>query len=285
MGKNCSDMKQLPLSDTIRIVFCDLDGTITREDNTISNTMTHMIPYLNECGIMFIPCTGRSYCDMRTCFSNDIRFPAICLNGALFCDDYGEAMILQAFTSKQIKTLALQLIQNDLPVVMFAKDKVYCYGNIAMLQSCVETCFHSEELLYTGELCMIQDIDDLHDDILKVETLCLDQKKKEDCKKRLQCLDAYLVSSSLPFNIEITQKGVHKASMVKQVLHAYGLTPHQALIFGDSDNDFQLFEQFPYCIAVENASDHIKEKAVFVIGSCEEDGVGLFLDSYLKQRS
>lgn len=73
--------------------------------------------------------------------------------------------------------------------------------------------------------------------------------------------------------------------MVKQVLLSYDITPHQALFFGDSDNDLQLFEQLPYCIAVDNTSDHIIEKAVCVTGSCEEDGVALFLDSYLKQRS
>ena len=52
----------------IRIVFSDLDGTIVGDDNKISCATISIIKDLKEKGIPFIPCTGRSYTDMRSAF-------------------------------------------------------------------------------------------------------------------------------------------------------------------------------------------------------------------------
>ena len=285
MAKTCPDSRMLPSFDQIKILFCDLDGTIVREDNTISETMYFMIKKLMKQGVLFVPCTGRSYLDMRSCFPKDLIFPSVLLNGALFVDEHGTTHIKKAWKQKQVKELAEIFMQYDLPVVMFAQKRVYCCGNHEMINQCVQTYVQGDDPLYTGEFCIIDTVEEVKEDIMKVETVTIYPEKREACMRQLQQQKAYQVSSSLPFNIEITLQGVHKAAMVKAVLDEYKLIDHQALIFGDSDNDLQLFERFPNCIAVGNACTHIKEKAVCVIDSCEEDGVALFLDSYLKQRS
>ena len=65
---------------------------------------------------------------------------------------------------------------------------------------------------------------------------------------------------------------VDKYYGLKKILEKNGYKPDEVAIFGDSDNDFELFENVTESYAMGNANDRIKSHAKYVIGSCEDDG-------------
>lgn len=265
----------------IRIVFSDLDGTIVREDNTLSPATIHMIKTLKSKGIPFIPCTGRSFDDMRSAFPNDLHVPAILLNGALYCDEHGKTLKENALSKEQVKRICDEIKTYDLPMTLFAKNCVYLYGNISMIDACVRTFFSDGGPMYTGITHRIDDLSQIQEDIMKIESVSLSNDVRLTCMKALRNHEDFLVSSALSFNLEVTSKQVHKASMIQAVLDDYQIDEAYAYMFGDSDNDIQIFQNFTNVIAVENASEHIKALAKEIIPSCIEDGVAAYLHQHI----
>ncbi|MCH4286101.1 MULTISPECIES: HAD family hydrolase [Bacillota] len=266
----------------IRIVFSDLDGTIVGDDNKISCATISIIKDLKEKGIPFIPCTGRSYTDMRSAFPDDLHVPAILLNGALFCDENGETLKKKAFSREQMIRICEEIKSYGLPITLFAKNCIYLYGNVAMINACVQSFFPDNGPMYTGTTYHIDDISMIHEDIMKIESVSLYQDVRLSCMETLRKHEDLLVSSALSFNLEVTPKEIHKASMIKEVLDDYQIEESKACMFGDSDNDIQIFQNFTNVIAVENASKHIKDLAKEIIPSCEEDGVAKYLYKHIQ---
>lgn len=265
----------------IKIVFSDLDGTIVREDNTLSPATIGIIKKLNNRGIPFIPCTGRSFDDMRSAFPNDLHVSAILLNGALYCDEQGKMLKENALSKEQVKRICNVIKTYDLPMTLFAKNCIYLYGNISMMDACVRAFFSDGGPMYTGITHHIDDLSLIHEDIMKIESVSLSNEIRLSCMEALRKYEDLLVSSALSFNLEVTSKQVHKASMIKTVLEAYGIEESYAYMFGDSDNDIQIFQNFTNVIAVENASEHIKALAKEIIPSCAEDGVASYLNQHI----
>jgi len=56
------------------------------------------------------------------------------------------------------------------------------------------------------------------------------------------------------------------------------LKVNHVIAFGDNLNDMGMMKAADACYATANAIDEVKELATRVIGSCDEDGVALFID-------
>lgn len=72
---------------------------------------------------------------------------------------------------------------------------------------------------------------------------------------------------------DVVANGISKASGVGEVLKTEGLKPVNAMMFGDGPNDMEIFDYVGLKIAMGNAVPEIKEKADYVTGTVEEDGI------------
>ena len=52
-----------------------------------------------------------------------------------------------------------------------------------------------------------------------------------------------------------------------------GLTPEDAMAFGDGNNDIEMFQAVGHSVAMGNASADLKAIASEVCGTCAEDGI------------
>ena len=55
------------------------------------------------------------------------------------------------------------------------------------------------------------------------------------------------------------------------------------VVFGDGKNDIDMFELADECYATSNAVEKVKCISTDVIGSCDEDGVALFIEKRLNE--
>lgn len=81
--------------------------------------------------------------------------------------------------------------------------------------------------------------------------------------------------------VMILPTGINKASGTKYALRKLGLSPHEIVGVGDSENDHSLLQLAECPVAVANALDAIKEVAAFVTKSPAGEGVVELIDELI----
>ena len=66
--------------------------------------------------------------------------------------------------------------------------------------------------------------------------------------------DAY-ITSSVPHMVEIGHKNAGKGNTLLYLMRLLGISPDEAIAFGDADNDCSMLEAVKYGVAVGNATE------------------------------
>ena len=81
------------------------------------------------------------------------------------------------------------------------------------------------------------------------------------------------ISASWWNNLEFLAKGVHKGSAVAALAERLNLTMDQVMAVGDNENDLSMLDAAGVSVAMGNAAEHVKARAMHVTRSNQEDGV------------
>lgn len=73
--------------------------------------------------------------------------------------------------------------------------------------------------------------------------------------------------------IDVMQRGVSKATGIRQVMEAHGVEAAEVMAFGDSMNDYEILRMVGFPVAMENGRSAIKQIASKVIGPNTEHSV------------
>ena len=85
--------------------------------------------------------------------------------------------------------------------------------------------------------------------------------------------------------IDVMQRGVSKATGIRQVMEAHGVSADEVAAFGDSMNDYEVLRMVGMPIAMENGRSAIKQIARKVIGPNTEHSVQKELRCMLEELS
>lgn len=265
----------------IKLIISDLDGTIVSNDNRIRERTLQVIQKLKNHDILFVVCTGRSKEDMQSCIQSGYKIPTILMNGSFMLDENKEVLVKYPMKKEDIEMVKEILLKRNFPIILYGESKTYFQGNVELIEKCHQIYFSEEEAMFFGEIIPLKDEDDPKEEIFKMETMSPVDEDKEACLQELLEKNQFSIATSMPYNIEITQQGVHKEKMIRHLLEIYSVNEDEMLYFGDSLNDLQVFENFKNCIAVENAVEIVKKKAQMVIGPCELESVADYIDKYI----
>lgn len=257
----------------------DLDGTLLRSDETISDYTCDVINRLTESGILFSYATARSYVTAKKVTKGlDTKIPLIVYNGAFVIDNVSEEILISNFFEDDIKEVLEELFANEVyPIVYSFIDKVEFFSFIPDKCSQGMRDFlntrkgdrrfreaDSREQLIQGNLFYIT---------------CIDSKEKlepffEKYKERYHVVfqqDIYTKEQWL----EIMPKEASKANAILQLKKLLGC--EKVISFGDAANDMDMFHISDEAYAVANAFDELKQVATGVIESNNNDGVAKWL--------
>ncbi|MBH9579955.1 HAD family phosphatase [Staphylococcus felis] len=88
-------------------------------------------------------------------------------------------------------------------------------------------------------------------------------------------------TTSKPYFLEFMCKGVSKGAAIQDLAERLNLDTRNMIAFGDSRNDIEMFKQVGTAVAMDNASDSVKEYATMVTKSHDEDGIPYALKQLL----
>lgn len=257
----------------------DLDGTLLRSDETISDYTCDVINRLTESGILFSYATARSYVTAKKVTKGlDAKIPLIVYNGAFVIDNVSEEILISNFFEDDIKEVLEELFANEVyPIVYSYIDKVEFFSFIPDKCNKGMRAFlntrkgdrrfreaDNREQLIQGNLFYIT---------------CIDSKEKlepffEKYKERYHVVfqqDIYTKEQWL----EIMPKEASKANAILQLKKLLGC--EKVISFGDAANDMDMFHISDEAYAVANAFDELKQVATGVIESNNNDGVAKWL--------
>ena len=269
--------------DNSRILYVsDLDGTLMRNDETISAYTERTLNELIEEGLAFTYATARSVESARTITGGlRLKLPVVTRNGTVLADNStGRHLEKALFTEEEVRLLKELL--PELPEYGF----VSCFIGDEMIKTYIpgKHTPGMEKYLRKNE----------HDTRLRPAadpgsmfigqpgyvTLIDDREKIAPIYERVrnypgwECLfqkDTYWDE----YWLEICPQNCTKARAVLKLKETFGF--EKLVVFGDSVNDLSMFRSADESYAVDNAIDELKEAATAVIGSNEEDAVADFL--------
>lgn len=252
------------------LICTDLDGTLLKNDKTISKENLSAIEYFKQNGGVFTFVTGRMpffVSDMYNAVKPN--GPIGCINGGGVYDFKEQAYLWQAELDKS----ALELVdyaEEKIPEIGFQVntfDKTYfCKENSAM----------AEFRKITGLPNLVCRHRDVKEPMAKI---VFGDEKEENIIYLKELLDGHPLSSEFDFIrsektlYEILPKGIGKGTVVKKVSELMGIDINKTIAVGDYNNDISMLRAAKIGVAVSNACDAAKAAADYITVSNEESAI------------
>lgn len=262
----------------IKIAFIDIDGTLNNSKREISDVTKEAIKNATNKGLIVVLCSGRNnrfvYNASKDC--NASQYIIAC-NGAEIFDYKNDVYIKE----KKINFNDLDPIwhycnDNNLGCLLNCKDKRYCNKNHYIEQD---------------DKQMINDINNLNSNIYQMITFGYEYEKMKELEQLIKESNLKITNPSLSYLnkdctshhyfFDINTKETNKGNAIKYLLNYLNLTKENAIGFGDHVNDFDLFNEVGFRIAMGNANDKLKEIANYITLSNDEHGVAYFLNNFI----
>ncbi len=266
----------------IKAVITDLDGTLLRSDDSISDVTIEAFKRIQAQGIMTIIATGRPLCESGNAIEKiNARPYFIGMNGCQTINlETKEELFSKRIPAGLICEAADILDKAGVFYESYTSNKVMC--NQVSISKMDETGLSDEYIKqFKGHLTVVDDVREFKNEIIKFFIACSNTDKLAELKKLLSALENVTVLSSKDNFIEIVPEGCNKAVGLKILCDKLYIDPQDLLCIGDSENDIEMLEFCGVGIAVENAFDEVKSVSKYTVCSNDEDGVAVALNEIL----
>ncbi len=257
------------------ILICtDLDGTLMKNDKTISEKTIQAIEYFKANGGFFTFITGRMHMIVSDILEKvKPNAPIGCNNGSVY--DYIERRyIWKEDLSCEVIELA-DYVDISIPAIGIqfnTENKIYFNKDNSSME------------LYrkvTGLPYATCDYHNLKESIMKVLFSDADMgnmAKLSEILAKHPLAEKFDFVRSESFLYEVLPKGINKATALTKIVEHLNLDMNKTISVGDYDNDIEMIKAAKIGIAVSNAQKSVKEAADCITVSNEEDAIAQIIE-------
>ncbi|MCF3942061.1 Cof-type HAD-IIB family hydrolase [Oceanobacillus alkalisoli] len=265
------------------MIALDLDGTLLTDDKIISERTKQVLFRAKEEGHILVISTGRPHrASINYYHELGLDTPMVNFNGALIHHPQNRNW---------------DALHTPMPIRTAHKIIDACYDlrvNNILAEVLDDVYIDSFDSKLIGFFDEIEDeapfvIGNLKQKLEEDPTSILVYPEEEQVQQLRSHLDNYHAEViehrkwGAPWNvIEIIKKGMNKAVGLHKIAHYFDIPEDRIIAFGDEDNDLEMIDYAGVGVAMGNAIDELKSIAKHVTATNEEDGIGSFLEEYLK---
>ena len=262
---------------TYSAVFLDIDGTLLNSRHQVMPCTKSHLQYLQGKGVPVILCSARPPKGVNLVAQQiELPGPVACYNGGLIFNedssilrdvgiDIQLAMDFRRFVSERFPELVVSAYLYDVwlaedprnPQIVQEAEISGCTPLKGSLEKAAAAASHIHKLLCMGDAMRIRALE----------------------KETAQRFPQLMALRSKSTYLEILPPDATKGSAAKVLLEHYGLSPKQAVAFGDSDVDVDMLQYCGLGVAMGNSPRSVKEAADYVTASNDEEGVYIALNS------
>ncbi len=253
----------------VKMIVSDLDGTLVRTDQTISEKSIHVFRKCAEAGIRIILASARPPRMTKNLMPEDVKTEVIInYNGALVYEN-GEIILKKMLHCDVIEKI-LGVVHEKVkdPKVCFEINDAH-YANFDVIEA-------FGDIPYTPV-----NLNEFKTDAAYKIILC--NMKYENKAEILHSLpaDCTCMVTDGDQIYQIMDKDVSKFDALSFVLGKFEIGTDEIMCFGDDTNDIEMLMNCGISVAMGNAAPEVRRAARFTTRSNDEDGVALFIERYL----
>ena len=275
------------LGEQIKLIICDMDGTLLNENKEISAKNREAIRYAKSRGVDFSLCTGRIHI-MTECYCQELaqEFPIIAANGAVVWDPIKKISLWELpMDTKE----ALRIIdygeKHDLDyIAITAKGCYYSKKSIRKQRFLQYNAIATQKGYETMKVLPIEERFETlkRESIYKILICEVQETRYQQVEHFLQTLQQTEYTSSEPTLLDISCKGVSKGTGLERLSNIMEIPREAICAMGDYENDISMLQYAGLGVAMGNASDVVKAKADYITDTNEEDGVANLIERLLR---
>lgn len=265
------------MGSSIKMVVCDLDGTLLKHPKKISERNKKAIRVMRKKGVLFGVCSGRSAIALQKKLKTwgidkDVDF-VLGFNGAMYWDPAtDEVQAAYALNAEDIP-----------PILEVCKGYPFSfsqYEGLKMLST--KKNFLTSAMAGRNELEFVTvPIEELKKRTYKFMAVGMPWTLSKWLKSgRKDELKSARVFRSGPFLLEFVNPHLSKLEGVRMVAKKYGIKLDEIAAFGNDNNDLEMIEG-TVGVAMSNALPAVKEKASYITDSNWKDGVATWVEQYV----
>ncbi|MFG2618673.1 Cof-type HAD-IIB family hydrolase [Streptomyces sp. NPDC048507] len=268
-----------------RLIATDLDGTLLRDDKSVSLRTVAALAAAEEAGIEVFFVTGRPARWMDA-VSDHVHGHglAICANGAAVVDLHAGREFVEVRALPRATALTVvETLRNAAPGTSFAVERTtginYEPAYPPFFQDPGATVATAEKLLHEEpeETAPVLKLLAHHSELAPDEFLAL--------ARSAAGAYASITRSSPTALLEISGLGVSKASTLERCCAERGITPAEVVAFGDMPNDIEMLRWAGTSYAMGNAHPDVIAAASGRTVANNEDGVAVVIERILADRA
>ena len=262
---------------TYSIVFLDIDGTLLDSKHQVMPCTGTCLKNLHGRGVPIVLCSARPPEGVNLVAGQaGLQGPKACYNGGLIFDenstilrdvgiDIRLAMDFKRFAAERFPEIVVSAYLYNVWMVEDPQHSLIqqeaeisgCMPLKGTLEQVASAASHIHKLLCIGDTMRIRALQ----------------------KEALIRFPQLMALRSKATYLEILPQESTKGSAVQVLLDHYGVSPQQAVAFGDSDVDIDMLQYCGFGVAMGNSPRQVKEAADYVTASNDEEGVYIALNS------
>ena len=246
----------------VQIIFFDIDGTlIDMNRKQITPRTLEALTRLQKNGVRICAATGRS--PMQVPRLPGVSFDAFLTYNGSYCYDRQQDIYSRPLQRSDVRAIIRNAAKLGRPLSLATKSRLAANGADQDLIEYYGFAGLSVEIA--------PDFDEVaaRDEIYQI----MMGGRAEEYAAILDGADGARIAAWWDRAVDIIPAGGGKGAAVSRMLAHYGLSPAQAMAFGDGNNDIEMLQAVGTGVAMGNASDTLKAAADDVCGDVAEDGV------------
>ena len=254
----------------IRLIACDMDGTLLDDDHAIHDDFWPLIEQLQARGIVFCPASGRQYYNLLERFepiAQQLIF--IAENGTFVVRGGAElsSECLSRDAAHELIRVARELAASgaNCGVVLCGKRSAYIERSDPDFVAQVDQYYH--------RLDRVDDLLAVEDSLLKLAVYDFESSERMiyPTFSRFRATHQVVVSGANWLDVMAPQ--ANKGAALRHIQQALRITREQTMVFGDFLNDLEMMDEATYSFAMANAHPRLKERARFLAPGNGDNGV------------
>lgn len=251
-----------------KIVVLDLDGTLLKNDKTVSEETIKTLLKFKQMNNKILFATARPPRDAYKYVPEILRDnPIICYNGACIIDNQKNILYRKEISK-----------ENALNILKVAKD--FGYNQI---------CFEINDKLYStfdttpffgNALNQIVDLENMEFESVFKVIICSQEKILPEFNEAIKIYAKGVITDNGKL-CQIMNEDVSKWSSIQAIIKKEKIDIKNVIAFGDDYNDYEMIKYSGIGVAMENAEEVIKQVADYVTQSNMTEGISSFIKKML----
>lgn len=256
------------------LIAIDSDGTLRHSDGNISDKTKTIIKKVVDCGNIVVICTARPrYYTLKVSNEVGLNEYLISSNGSEIYDNINKKNIYSTYLPKEECKIIYQETKKLGLRVMFVSENTEYVTMFTRNDSQVLLDDNNVDILLKKEIKQIMIISKEKELVKKYKflieeksNLCVVDSSRED-KEELW--------------FSVINSNSSKGNSLKILAEYLNISIKNIIAIGNDNNDISMIDIASIGVAVENATDQLKEHADYITKSNDEDGVADYLIKFL----